>query len=393
MYQNYCTPDGLNDLYGMELLYKNTIEEKLTTFMVANGYKPIQTPNLEFVDVYMNERTEMPPQDMYKVLDRQGNVLALRPDFTPAIARAISHSMKGEKVKVFSKGTTYRYQALYSGKANESTVFDVESIGESNAEQDALMICLAIESVLETGLRDFVLDVSDINFFMGLIEGLHGTEEWQESLQKAMDAKNKTEIASLLKDQRVEPWLMDLFCQLPDIHGNMSVIEPLLQMPLNNRAKQGLKRIKKVYTYVEDMGYGQYITVDISMIKRLNYYTGIVFRAVALGAGQPVLQGGRYDDLLKQFDNPLPAVGFGIDLMLTLQALSFSQSMEDQVVKVDYILGYNEDNFTLCNELRKCLIAQGKTVECIIYNTQEGLVDDNVVTSNQAMKALLKEFS
>lgn len=389
MYRNFYTPDGVNDMIGSELLHKNTIEESLIRILVSNGFDPIETPTIEFMDVYLNERTEMPAQDMYKVLDRQGNVLVLKPDFTPAIARAVSHGMKGKPVKVFSKGRTFRYQNLYSGKDNESTEFDVECIGNSSIEADALMVTLAIESMLATGLRDFKIDLGDVNFFMGLMDETGIDYDTCKQIQIAIESRNKESLTSILEDINASDDLKNWIKRIPRLSGGLMVLRDLQEANLNGRSKEAVNRLIKVFQLVQDLGYSDYLTVDLSMVKRLNYYTGVLFRGMAEGVGKPILQGGRYDDLLGQFQNPMPAIGFGIDLMALLKSLQFKEG-PGEPAQCDYLIGYNTDNFMIANRLRQKLIEDGKSV----YMDEVTLLPKNkkgqLICSSQEMKTLLQ---
>ena len=95
------TPEGVRDIYGKEYAAKLWIEKKLHEKLTLYGYRDIQTPTFEFFDIFSNEVGTTPSKELYKFFDKEGNTLALRPDFTPSIARCaakyfVDDSMPGK---------------------------------------------------------------------------------------------------------------------------------------------------------------------------------------------------------------------------------------------------------------------------------------------------------
>ena len=82
------TPEGVRDIYSTECAEKKVIENRLHDVCASYGYNDIQTPSIEFFDVFNKERGSVPSNEMFKLFDRYGNTLVLRPDMTPSIARA-----------------------------------------------------------------------------------------------------------------------------------------------------------------------------------------------------------------------------------------------------------------------------------------------------------------
>ena len=94
MEQKLHTPEGVRDIYNKECEIKLTLQKKLSTVLHSYGYQDIQTPTFEYFDVFRKEIGSTSAREMYKFFDREGNILALRPDITPSIARAVERFLR-----------------------------------------------------------------------------------------------------------------------------------------------------------------------------------------------------------------------------------------------------------------------------------------------------------
>src|SRR5690606_34921858 len=108
------------------------------------------------------------------------------------------------------------------------------------------------------------------------------------------------------------PNLKELFLDLPKLCGPIDIIEKTKVRTENSRARRALEKLENVYSILRDYGIEKYVSFDLGMVNRINYYTGIIFRGYTFGTGSSILDGGRYDRLLGEFGHDCPAVGFGI---------------------------------------------------------------------------------
>lgn len=362
MNRKFHTPEGVKDLVGQGLMNKKAVEKSLENVFLQNGFEPIETPTLEFIEVYSDERAHLMSNDMYKVLDRKGNVLVLKPDFTPAIARAISHLRKEDEVKVYSIGQTFRYQNSFTGKANEMTQAGVEWVGDQSLEVDVQVIILAIESLLNCGLKDFQIEIGEVNFFKGLLEEGGIEEETGIQLQKLIDSKNYFAIEEVFSNIPISKDLKKIFLKLPQLFGGLEILDEVQGLTSNVMALNALQRLRQIYNMIHQLGYEKYIAFDLSMVKRLDYYTGILFRGVTYGTGNAVLLGGRYDELLNQFANQQPAIGLGINIDELINAMD-TQNLTLSNVQCDYMICYDQDTFYKASLLSRSLKQLGKYVD------------------------------
>ena len=108
MEQKLHTPEGVRDIYNRECAIKLALQKKLNTVLHLYGYQDIQTPTFEYFDVFRKEIGSTSIRDLYKFFDREGNILALRPDITPSIARAVATLFETENFPI---------RLCYAGKA------------------------------------------------------------------------------------------------------------------------------------------------------------------------------------------------------------------------------------------------------------------------------------
>ena len=159
------TPEGVRDIYGKEYARKLAVEQKLQNAIHCFGYEDIQTPSIEFFDVFSKEIGTTPSKELYKFFDKEGNTLVLRPDFTPSIARCAAKYFMEEKVPLrFSyNGNTFTNTSNLQGKLKEVTQMGAELIGDPSVEADAEVISMVIEALKSTGLTRFQVTIGEVD--------------------------------------------------------------------------------------------------------------------------------------------------------------------------------------------------------------------------------------
>ncbi|MCD7738471.1 MAG: ATP phosphoribosyltransferase regulatory subunit, partial [Lachnospiraceae bacterium] len=163
------TPEGVRDLYGAELRRKRQVETAVRRTIDSFGYEPIETPTFEFFDVFSREVGTTPSKDLYKLFDKDGNTLVLRPDFTPPIARCASiYFMKDEKpLRLSYEGKTFTNVKSLQGKLQEVTQMGAELLQDDSVQADAEMITLVVSVLRACGLENFQVSVGHMEYFKG----------------------------------------------------------------------------------------------------------------------------------------------------------------------------------------------------------------------------------
>ena len=318
------TPDGFRDVYGSELKRKKKVMAAIGKVFTGYHYEPIETPAVEFFDVFSHETGTTPSRELYKFFDRDGNTLVLRPDFTPSIARsaAMYFSDKERPLRLSYEGSTFVNSSEFEGRLKASTQMGVEMIGDPSAEADAEIIALTIDALKKASLEEFQVSIGEVNFFKSLVKGSGLDDEEVEAVRQSISSKNFFGVEEVLSRTSLSEKRRRALVGLPQLFGGREVLGTASKYAINASSKEAIERLQAIYDILDKKGLSGYISFDFGALSRYQYYTGIIFSAFAFGSGEPVAKGGRYDRLLGYFGRDDAAVGVGLSidpLMMCLQ--------------------------------------------------------------------------
>lgn len=345
------------------------MEERLRGLFRRCGYQEIETPAIEFYDVFHADAGLIPQEAMFKFTDPQGRLLVLKPDNTIPVARVAATKYRDgcNPLRLSYISDTYRFNEYGGGKQREFTQAGVEILGANTPEADAEIIATAIQALKTAGLENFQIDIGQVEFFKGLMEQTGLDSAAIEQMRVLIDKKDFLGVEELVRKNVVEEELGNLILNLPKLFGTIDVIERVEKIPLNRRSLAALANLREILRILEDYELSGYVSIDLGMVQSLNYYTGIIFRGFTYGVGFPVLSGGRYDNLVEKFGKCIPATGFSAGIQMLMTALE-RQKVEMEKPGVDtlvcYTAGGRKTAFQLCEELRK----QGLSVEMDILS-------------------------
>lgn len=360
------TPEGVRDIYGDEKAKKTVVERLLHEKIQSCGYRDIQTPTFEFFDVFSKEVGTTPSKELYKFFDKEGNTLVLRPDFTPSIARCAAKYFMDEDVPIrfCYQGNTFTNTSNLQGKLKEVTQMGAELIGDDSVQADAEMIAMTIEALYHAGLSDFQISIGNLEYFKGICAEAGLDEETELELRDYISGKNYFGAEELLDRIHVKKKNKELLLKVSDLFGTVSILEEAKKAVSNERSENAIERLEKVYQVLCDYGVEKYVSFDLGMLSKYNYYTGIIFKGYTYGVGDAIVKGGRYDNLLGRFGKDAAAIGFVIvvdDLLAAMSRQGVVISGIDSYVK----LYYTEADFRAKLQEAKHLRASGKNVELL----------------------------
>lgn len=370
------TPEGVRDIYGREYAGKEAVAHRIETVFKRFGYRSIQTPTFEFFDIFNKERGSVASREMYKFFDREGNTLVLRPDITPSIARCAAkyYMFEDMPVRLCYQGNTFINNVSYRGSLKETTILGAEMINDTTSDADAEMVAMLIESLRESGLKEFQVEIGIVDYFNGLMEEARLDEEQQSKLRLLIEQKNYFGVEELLSEQEMAPSVKEALLTIPRLFGGMDQLERARGLTENTRALCALDRLEKLYFLLSVYGLEQYVTFDLGMLGKFKYYTGIIFKAYTYGTGTPIATGGRYDGLLAQFGKDAPATGFGIYLDELMTAMS-RQKLEIETDYIQTALIYDRRQKETAIRLAAYLRQTG-TELCLMKKFREKTLDD-----------------
>lgn len=311
---NMITPEGTKDSLFQECIVRREVEAQLKGVFCSRGYNEVITPGLEYYDVFDLEGAAIPQFEMYKSCDNKGRLVVFRPDLTLPIARLTATRLKNLEapVRLYYNQPVYRNRPDLTGRSDESTQAGIELMGASGLRADLEAIVTAIEA-LESCHVNFRLEIGHGGLFPILAEKLSVSAEMEESIRRTIESKNYAALNGILDQLEASPY-RDAIKSLPRLFGGEEVFAAAGTLCEGEREKEVLSYLESLYKALCKLGLGDRIIVDLGLVQRNDYYTGVVFSAYVEGHGAAVLMGGRYDTLLEKFNSPMPAVGFGVDV-------------------------------------------------------------------------------
>ena len=340
------TPEGVRDIYGKEYAKKLVVEDRLKDAISNYGYEQIQTPTFEYFDIFSKEIGTTPSKELYKFFDNEGNTLVLRSDFTPSIARcAAKYFMdKTFPIRFSYAGNTFTNTSNLQGKLKEVTQIGAELINDNSVEADAEMISLVIEALQSTGLKRFQISIGQVEYFKGLCEEAGLNEETEYELREYISGKNYFAAEDLLQERNVkEPYKSSLL-RVADMFGDINSLSEAKNMVQNKRSLNAIERLENIYEVLKLYEVEEFVSFDLGILSKYNYYTGVIIKAFTYGVGDAIVKGGRYNNLLQQFGKEASAIGFTIVVDEILEALG--RQNVDLPIKADKIkIIYNKENY------------------------------------------------
>ena len=312
--EHFKLPAGVRDVLPEESAALDEAEALLRDKFARAGFRPVRTAGLEYYDTFTQIRSPVAQAAMFKMTDKDGNLIVLRPDMTLACARIAATKMSDPAARLSYVSNIYDFSGGGSSD-REVAQAGVEIFGEQGAASDAYAVAFAVECLRALGLEDFVVDIGHVGFYKGLLEesGLSGAKA--EELRRYINAKDAVNTEIALRASGAPARVQAAILALPSLFGGAEVLEAAEQLTDNALARASLAHLKAVYRCLCEAGVERYVSFDLGTVKSLAYYSGMVFTGLAAGVGAPVLSGGRYDGLCAQFGRDLSAVGFAIGMM------------------------------------------------------------------------------
>lgn len=352
------TPEGVRDIYGREYTGKLNAQKLIHEKFSLYGYEDIQTPTFEFFDVFSKEIGTTPSRELYKFFDKEGNTLVLRPDFTPSMARcAAKYFMdKDVPIRFCYQGNTFTNTGNLQGKLKEVTQMGAELMGDGSIYADGEMIAMMIESLLAAGLSEFQVSIGEVEYFRGICrqEGL--SEEVEYQLRDYISGKNIFGAQEFLLEKGIDAKTTEMLLQITDCFGALDALDKAESLVNNDCSKKAVDRLKKLYEVLCAYGVEKYVSFDLGMLSRYNYYTGVIFKVFTYGVGDAIAKGGRYDKLLEYFGKKAPAIGFMVvidDLMLALNRQKKDEDSENNPKVITFTADNYEEKLEEARTLRK----------------------------------------
>ncbi len=318
------TPEGTRDLLFEESDALGAVERQLGDLFLSRGYRKIVTPTVEFYDVFNRESAGTLPESLYTMTDNAGRLLVLRPDSTLPIARVAATRLRTARLplRLYYNQSVFSRRPKLAGYSDETTQSGIELIGAGGLRADLEALTLAARVLERCGGADYQIEIGHAGYFQSLCDALDADGDTVSEIYACVESKNFVALGTVL-DRLGDTPQTRAMRQLPQLFGDASVLQKAAEAAglADGETHASLAYLADVYARLEKAGLAPHIILDLSLVQRTNYYTGLMFRGYLADSGEPVLAGGRYDRLIAEFGEDLPAVGFGVqtDLLARLK--------------------------------------------------------------------------
>lgn len=366
-------PVGTRDYIYKDAQKRRTLEGVICRELQKRGYREIITPVLEFYDVFCGAGRTVPQEDLYKLFDSKGRILALRHDMTTPIARVAATKLKNAylPMKFYYNQSVLRQNEHLNGKRDEVAQCGAELIGSFGKRADLEILITAIEALKAAVGDHFKIELGHIGICEAITKAITGDEEKLELIRAQIEKKNFAALDELLSGMDAQNPAVRLLKKLPRLFGDPSILREVKDQMTDEKAAALIDYLQDICRELASLGYENYIAVDLGLTHHIQYYTGLIFRGYLDGSGDNCLAGGRYDSLIGQFGAALPATGFAINIDSILDTLNREEVSFENSQNPDVVIYYEEGNLREANDLFHELSGQGKACEISVFDTLE----------------------
>ena len=368
---------GFREFYPSELAERNFIIGTWREVARRYAFVEYDGPPLEPLELYTRKSGEEIVGQLYAFTDKGSREVALRPEMTPTLARMVAAKASAlrKPVRWFSVPQLFRYERKQRGRLREHFQLNVDIIGEPDVTADAELLSVAIDIMRAFGLTatDVRARVSDRRLLRALLVLTGITEDMLPAVYAVVDKIDREPRASLEAKLRAAGLHNVFIGRVFEVmkHPDLATLrERYGDVP---ELREDFTRLTSYFEYLDALGVGDWVEFDLSIVRGLAYYTGIVFELFdAKRELRAICGGGRYDSLLKQLGGTdLPALGFGMGDVVLGELLRARGRLPDTAPTVDVWVAYGDAALlTEAMRIARRLRERGRSVEYALGGQQ-----------------------
>ena len=317
---DWQAPKGTRDFYPDETRIRDYIFDSWKKSCIKYGFEPYDAPVFEHLEVYTQKSGDEIEGQLYVFEDKAGRKLALRPEMTPSLARMVA--AKGQElkkpIKWYSIPKLFRYEKMQKGRLREFFQLNMDVLGVEDVSADAELIAAAINMLCDLGLSsdDFQVHISSRTLLEKLFLFVGVKQEELVKLYAVLDKMHKVSPDDFAL-------MLDEFFADKKVAQNVKKIlsvKNIDEISALDSEIESIKEIERMFEYLRNLGFYDYVKFDISVVRGLAYYTGVVFEIFdKKRTMRAIAGGGRYDKLVELYGGqPTCAVGFAVgDVVLS----------------------------------------------------------------------------
>lgn len=322
---SWLLPDGIDEILPEEARHLESLRRKILDTFATWGYELVIPPFIDYLDSLLTGSGHDLELQTFKLTDQiSGEMLGVRADMTPQVARIDAHNINAEcPTRLCYAGTILHTKGDPLQKTRSPMQIGAELYGHAGKESDVEVIRLLLEMLAMSGLLNVHLDLGHVGIFRALSRQAGLNEAQETELFDVLQRKARPELAELMASYPIDDQLKALFLKLPELNGGQEILAKARAVLLtaNGEVKQALADLEAIAERLSDHFPSLPISFDLAELRGYHYHTGVVFAAFVPSVGREIARGGRYDNIGAIFGRERPATGFSADLKV-LSALS-----------------------------------------------------------------------
>ena len=358
---------GTRDFFPEEMRLRNWLFEIWRSASVQAGFEEYDTCVLEHEDLYIRKAGDEISKQLFSFEDKSGRRLSLRPEMTPSLARLVLQHNKSLSfpIKWFSMPQCFRYERMTKGRRREHFQWNADIIGQPHIFAEVEILMLLISACESMGLtkKEFNVFINDRRILNAILTQINVPEELHSTVLVILDKRDKISseaLVAMLEDTGMSAKQVGQLNEflsntdLKDLEGNLS-------------DTTGVEQLHSLMDMMDTAGCSGYLKFDISIVRGLSYYTGVVFEVNSPEKKhRAICGGGRYDSLLSAFGGEtVPAVGFGFGDVVVLDVLKEMGRFPELPRKLDYtIIPFANEQVGIALKIAAELRMRGSVVDC-----------------------------
>lgn len=314
---SWLLPEGISEVLPEQAARLETLRRKLLDTFDCWGYQLVIPPFVDFLHSLLTGSGHDLDLQTFKLTDQlSGEMLGVRADMTPQVARIDAHNLKHEwPTRLCYAGTVLHTLGDALEKTRSPMQIGAELYGHSGIESDYEVIQLMLEMLALSGAQNVHLDLGHVGIYRALAEQAGLDQQQEAELFDVLQRKARTELADMLSGWEIPETLKNIFNALPKLNGGRDILDQAAKlMPGNQAICAALADLQAVANKLARDYPSLTVSFDLAELRGYHYHTGMVFAAFVPAIGREIARGGRYDNIGEVFGRARAATGFSADL-------------------------------------------------------------------------------
>lgn len=339
---SWLLPQGIDDVLPKDAKKLEYLRRQLIDVFSCWGYELVIPPVVDFLDSLLTGSGRDLDLQTFKLTDQvSGEMLGIRADMTPQVARIDAHNLKHNRpTRLCYVGAILRALGDSLEKNRSPMQIGAEIYGHSGLESDIEVIQLMLEMLAVTGIQNVHLDIGHVGIYRELSNQAGLSQQQEAELFNVLQRKAITELNELLESYSIEDKFKNIFITLPHLNGGIDVLDKAAKVfsGVSESVSQALSELQAIANKLSMLFPSLPVSFDLSELRGYHYHTGIVFAAFTPQLGREIARGGRYDNIGEFFGRARAATGFSADLKMLASLSDIKENEEShQLIYAPYV--------------------------------------------------------